>query len=60
MESPECRPAAKDKEPMLTVSGGLEESEGSNRYDESPRKKARLEGVEQDTKQEITSDPHTI
>jgi len=49
VESLECRPAAKAKEPILTVGGGLEETEGSNPDDESPRKKTRpLEGIEQE------------
>ena len=61
VESHECRPATKAKEPMLTVSGGLEESEGSNPHDESPRKKTRIiEGFEQETEREITSDPNAM
>ena len=59
VESVECRPAAKAKELMLTVGGGLEESEGFNPDDESPRKKARpLEGIEQETKRELALDPY--
>jgi hypothetical protein len=47
VESLECRPAAKAKE--LTVDGGLEEVDGSNSDNESPRKKARLlEGIGQE------------
>ena len=53
-------PAAK-KEPLPTVGGGLEESEGSNPHDESPSKKTRLlEGIEHETIQEITLDPNTM
>jgi hypothetical protein len=59
VESLECRPAAKAKELMLTVGGGLEESERSNSDDESPRKKARLlEGIEQETKRELALNPY--
>lgn len=58
VESLECRPAAKAKEPMLTVGDGFEESEGSNPHDESPSKKARL--IEQETKREITLDPNAM
>ena len=58
VESLECRPAAKANEPMVTVGGGLGESERSN-PDESPRKKARpLEGIEQETKRELALDPY--
>ena len=60
VESLECRPAAKAKEPMLIVGGGLEESEGSNPH-ESPSKKVKLlEGIEQETKHEITLDPNAM
>lgn len=54
----DCRPAAKAKELVLTVVGGLEESEGSDSNDESPRKKTRLEEIE--TKHELALDPYAM
>lgn len=61
VENLESRSAAKANEPILTVSGGLEESEESSPHDESPSKKARLlEGIGQETKREITLDPNAM
>jgi hypothetical protein len=61
VESLECRPAVKAKEPMVTVGGGLEEGEGSGPHDESPSKKVKLlEGIAQETIHEITLDPNAI
>lgn len=64
-DSLQCRPAAKAKESMLAVGAGLEESlegsEGSNPHDKSPSKKARLlDGIEQESKQEINWDPNAM